>query len=129
MSWDDLPAQPATPSEPAQPAPAPILAKPAASGIRKGIATVMLAAGLLAIGGVAVVNAADPSASPSASPSATDDNGTAPTNDGSAALGRAGRDGRLCPDQGGAGGGGSTDDGTSGSDPSPAPTTVPDSDV
>ena len=124
MSWDDLPAQPAsTPPQPAtMPAPAPTT--PAASGIRKGIGTVLLAAGLLAVGGVAVVSGADPSASPSASPSATDDLGTAPSDDGTTVPGRQGRAGHLCPD--GANGGGSTDDGSGGSEATPAPTTSPD---
>jgi hypothetical protein len=76
-----------------------------------------------------MVSAADPSASPW--PAASDDAGTAPSDDGPAAPQRGARGGdHLCPeDQGNGGGGGSTDDGDGGSEATPAPTTVPDSDV
>src|SRR5436305_9506714 len=43
--------------------------RPLMAGMRRTIATALLAVGLLAVGGVAVVNAADPAASPA--PNAT----------------------------------------------------------
>src|SRR6202008_2158435 len=59
MEWFDQPATPA----PTPPAAAPE-GRTAFGGMKRTVATAMLAVGLLVVGGVAVVNAADPSASP-----------------------------------------------------------------
>jgi hypothetical protein len=68
MDWNDRPAW-----EPAQPAPddpaTSTLSTSAFGGMRRTIATVALVVGLLAVGGTAVVLAADPSGSPA--PNAT----------------------------------------------------------
>ena len=62
-------------------------------GIRRGLITGVLAAGLLVAGGVAAVNAASPDPSASAAPGATQPSGggTAPT------VGPRGGTGHLCP--------------------------------
>jgi hypothetical protein len=110
MDWYDQPA-----TESAQPPPD----EPATSafgGIRRTIATIALAAGLLAVGGTAVVLAADPSTSPAPAattqPSAGTGGSTAPkTHTGN------------CPNMGGSGSrgsGGSTAPSTTGPTSSPA---------
>jgi hypothetical protein len=70
--WDALDQTDAVPTTPDAAAPAPELtvARTWFGGARRGIATALLATGLLLVGGVAAVSAADPSASPA--PSATD---------------------------------------------------------
>jgi hypothetical protein len=152
MSWDDLWTEPArpgvtpgtpgtsrqpdgAPTEPAWSTPvAPVQAKPAMSGLRKGLATALLAAGLLAVGGVAIVNAADPSASPAPSQASPDTNGsgsggtTTPqdpqTSPGQQRQGGAqGRAGHDCPNKGGGSNG--TDSGSNGST-TPNATSSPD---
>ena len=99
-------APPATPARPAN----------RGSGLRRGIAVLTLSIGLLAVGGTAVVMAADPSASPSAS--ATTDDGTSGTNgttDNGTAQG-SGRAGHNCPNEDSTdSGSGATDDGSSAS--------------
>ena len=89
---------------PAAPAPVRI------GGGRRGLATAVLAAGLLVIGGVAAVSAADSSASPA--PDAT----SQPANPGSSAQpdDNSGHERGDCPEDGSNGSGGSdgTDDGT-----------------
>ena len=74
MNWNDEPAQSAE-SPPASSGPAP--APTGIGGLRRSIVVGTLALGLLALGGVAAVSAADPSVSPAPSatttaPSATD---------------------------------------------------------
>lgn len=93
-------------------------------GARRTIATALLAVGLLTVGGVAVVFAADPSATPAPSGAAapsTNGSGTTPsTGTNRAPRGGGGVDGVDCPDKGtgsGSGGGSTTPD------PSQAPTT------
>jgi len=91
-------------TQPASPAPF--------RGMRRGIATALLAGGLLVVGGVAAVSAADPSASPV--PGAT----TQPADPGSSAAPDAANPGHRgnCPDKDGSGSG---TDGSGGSDSSP----------
>ena len=81
-------------------------------GMRRGIATALLAGGLLIVGGVAAVSAADPSASPA--PNAT----SQPADPGSSAAPDAANPGHRgnCPDKDGSGSG---TDGSGGSDTSP----------
>jgi hypothetical protein len=148
MSWDDLWTEPAppgvtpeaprtsphpdgAPTEPAWSTPvAPVHAKPAMSGLRKGLATALLAAGLLAVGGVAIANAADPSTSPAPSQASPDGNGsgsggtTTPqdpqTSPGQPRQGGAqSRAGHLCPNKGG--GSNDSDSGSNGSTTPNAP--------
>lgn len=95
---------------------------PVLGGLRRTAATALLAVGLLVVGGVAVVNAADPSASPA--PNATTQppgggNGTAPGPNrvqGAAPNGQmpAGR-GHDCPNMGGAAPGSQGSGGSGGS--------------
>jgi hypothetical protein len=68
-------------------------------GIRRGVITGVLAAGLLIAGGVAAVNAASPDPSASAAPgiSQPSDGGTAPT------VGPRSGTGHLCPGKGSGG--------------------------
>jgi hypothetical protein len=70
--WDALDQTDAVPTtlDAAAPAPEPAVARTRFGGARRGIATALVAAGLLVVGGVAAVSAADPSASPA--PSATE---------------------------------------------------------
>ncbi len=152
MTWSDQPAnQPAhsppasspfaapdpaanDPAVPASfsPAPTPASAerrgRPFLGGARRTIATALLAVGLLTVGGVAVVFAADPSASPApsgAAAPATDGNGTAPSSGTNRAQrGAAGTDGVDCPDKG-TGGGGSTTPDASQAPSTDEPTTDP----
>jgi hypothetical protein len=124
MSWNDQPAwQPAQPppawepasySPSAEPAvPAPPASSPVFGGIRRTIATVALAVGLLVVGGTAVVLAADPSASPAPNATTAPSGGTTTprTHTGSSAN---------CPNMGGSGSGGSTAPSTTGPSSSPA---------
>lgn len=126
MSWNDQPAsqpdqtdwaraQPAPAWEPASYSPPPAAATtPAAfGGIRRTIATVALAVGLLVVGGTAVVLAADPSASPAPNATTAPSGGTTTprTHTGSSAN---------CPNMGGSGSGGSTTPSTNGPSSSPA---------
>jgi hypothetical protein len=145
MSWDDIwsesTAEGATHPTPLTPADAPAdLAsvtsattpgRPAMTGVRKGLATALLAAGLLVVGGVAIVNAADPSASPAPSQASPDGGSggtspsqTAPRHDRQG--GTQGRQGHLCPNMGGGSNG--SDGGSSGT-PTPNATASPDSGV
>ena len=119
MDWTQPPAwEPAQPP-PAQPAPEPPTgSSPVLGGVRRTIATVVLAVGLLIVGGSAVVMAADPSASPA--PNAT----TQPsTGSGGTTTPRTHTPGSTtdCPNMGGSGSGGSTAPSTTG--PSSSPTT------
>jgi len=120
MDWSDQPAVPAQPLSPSpfaapasySPPPGPGYSTPVETGgrsllggTRRTVATALLAVGLLTVGGVAVVFAADPSATPT--PNATTQpstgggttrpNGQAPTGHGSA----------NCPNMGGSGSRGS----------------------
>ena len=84
MDWND---QPAT-----QPAPTPLVAatesRSAFGGMKRTAATALLAVGLLVVGGVAAVNAADPSTSPAPSAATTQPStGTNGTGNGNAAPG------------------------------------------
>lgn len=110
MEWNDQPAPPET-------------AAGGFGGIRRTVATLVLAAGLLAVGGVAVATAASPDPSASAAPSATSQpssgGSTAPSTGGSTKPStRQGHDGN-CPNMGGNGSGGS------GSPTTPTPSTPP----
>lgn len=79
-------------------------------GIRRTVATALLAVGLVAVGGVAVVNAADPATSPAPNattqPSIGTGGGTtaplAPRSNGTAPSGQRGHG---CPNMGGSGSG------------------------
>ena len=146
MSWEDLSAPPGPSAAPPQGQPvwpdATTAARATAStngfSLRRGFATALLATGLLAIGGVAVVNAADPSTSPSPSEATTPDASVAPDGSGTAPAqtdgsgtqpdrqGRGGHAAGDCPNNGGDQG---TTDGTT-PDPVPSPSsTTDDSDV
>src|SRR6185436_15825028 len=117
MEWFD---------QPVTPAPTPPAAAPehhaALGGVKRTVATAMLAIGLLVVGGVAVVNAADPSASP-APTTTTQPNGSSGTGNGGTTTpgGSAPRShtGGNCPNMGGSGSG----SGSSGSGGSSAPST------
>jgi hypothetical protein len=153
MTWSDQPAREpaapfdaaATPSSwaeassftpPAQPVgwstpPAPPAAqRSATSGLRRNIATAVLAAGLLVVGGAAVAFAADPAGSPA--PSATTPSGGGSTqpaapNGGTQQPGTAphGGTGHNCPNMGGSGSGsgGSSAPSTTGPSSSGTPST------
>jgi hypothetical protein len=116
MEWNDRPAW-----EPAQPPPAEpaTLAAPAAApvfgGIRRTIATAVLAVGLLIVGGTAVAFAADPSASPAPNASSAPANGGGTTRPSHVPGSTA-----NCPNMGGSGSGGSTTPSTTGPTSSPA---------
>jgi hypothetical protein len=106
--WDALDQTDAAPTTWTAPAaPEPTVARPLLSGARRGIATALLAAGLLVVGGVAVVNAADPSPSPSATQPSGPGTSGQPANPNGTHKGN-------CPNMGGSG---------SGSGGSSAPTT------
>ena len=88
MSWEDISATTSAPAvtpetpEFAEPVPTTrVDARPSGGlSLRRGIATALLATGLLVIGGAAVVNAADPSTSPAPSQATSPDgSGTAPS--------------------------------------------------
>ena len=103
MNWDDQPPLSAEPP-------------PAATrigGFRRGIVIGTLSLGLLALGGVAAVSAADPSISPS--PSATTTQPADPGTDDPSATARPKGD---CPKDGSNRGSGDSD-GSGGSDSSP----------
>ena len=102
----------------------------ALGGVKRTVATAMLAVGLLVVGGVAAVNAADPSASADSNAStAPADNGSGGTPGGTQAAPDAsarpqrgaGHAAGDCPDKAGTGSGGSqgsgstTDDGSTSS--------------
>jgi hypothetical protein len=131
MTWSDQPAPtPAPAFDPAPPGstfspstpPAPRAAERwATSGLRRNIATAVLAAGLLVVGGAAVVFAADPS--PSSAPSTTQPSGSGSTQNGSSGSGSGSgqpaapnggthqpgqghaANGKNCPNMGGSGSG------------------------
>ena len=119
--WDALDqtdAEPTTWTAPAAPrptlggapaAPEPAAPRPTLGGARRSIATALLAAGLLIIGGVAVVNAADPSPTPTPSTTQPSDPGTSgqPANPNSGGTQHKGN----CPNMGS--GSGSGDNGGS----------------
>src|SRR3954468_18729669 len=114
MDWYDQPTIQEAPVQPASTAPA----TRSTSGIRRGVITAVLSAGLLIAGGVAVVNAASPDPSASTSPNATQPStngsgGTAPSAQPRAGNGGAGHN---CPQDGSGGTNGSgTDNSGSGS--------------
>lgn len=118
MTWNDQPVQPAQPS-----APAPVPSGRAGLSPARRVATLLLALGLLAVGGGAVAFAADPSASPdpaaTTQPSTGGANGstTAPSTNGQAPADHARGD---CPDKAGTGSGSGSG---SGPDASAAPST------
>jgi hypothetical protein len=108
--WDALDqthAEPTTWTAPA--APEPTASRPFLGGARRGIATALLAAGLLIVGGVAAVNAADPSPSPSATQPSSPGTSGQPANPNQNGTHKG-----NCPNMGGSG---------SGSGGSSAPTT------
>ena len=103
MEWFDQPVTPA----PTPPAAAPE-GRTAFGGVKRTVATAMLAVVLLVVGGVAVVNAADPSAS--AAPNATTQpNGSSGTGNGGTTTPGSGaprsHTGGNCPNMGGSGSG------------------------
>ena len=130
MDWSD---QPAVPAHPSQPSPFPSTAaytpppgtgsvapvetdgRSILSGTRRTVASVVLAVGLLTVGGAAVVFAADPSATPA--PSATTQPSTGGTTrpSGQAPKSHSGAD---CPNMGGSSG--SSGSGGSGTTPAPS---------
>ncbi len=110
MNWDDQPAQPA---QPPPPAPTRI------GGFRRSIVVGTMALGLLVLGGVAAVSAADPSASPS--PSATTGEPSNPGTDDPSSTARPKRD---CPADGsgrGSGGSGTSPDASPDATPEATP--------
>jgi hypothetical protein len=115
MSWEELPAHPELPAQP----PAPT--SPRVGGPRKGLLVGAMALTLLAVGGVAAVSAADPSASP-------EPNATSQPADPGATAQPDGTDHVKgdCPERNGSGGG--SDDGGTDSSPDASPN-ASDSDV
>jgi hypothetical protein len=124
MSWYDDPVAIPTAGPAIEPAPAPgaTAGQHGLGGARRVAATALLAVGLLVLGGVAVVNAADPTGS--AAPNATQPSngngsngsgGTAPTApNGSAPQGQPGGHARGdCPNMGNGSGSGSGSSGGS----------------
>jgi hypothetical protein len=126
MDWTTPSETPPVWAPPETPAPAPeAVTSPASDrlgGMKRTVATALLAVGLLTIGGVAVVNAADAAATPppnattqpstgggTTEPPSPGTNGVTPR--GQAPSGRAGHD---CPNMGGSGSG-SSNPGTGGS--------------
>ncbi|HKG55829.1 MAG TPA: hypothetical protein VKA85_01095, partial [Candidatus Limnocylindrales bacterium] len=81
MDWYD---QPTIQEAPTQPDPTAAAARPV-GGVRRGVITAVLSAGLLIAGGVAVVNAASPDPSASGTPNAT----TQPSDDSGGTGGTA----------------------------------------
>jgi len=127
MDWSDQPAgQPAHSPPAGSPFAAPASYSPAPpatptesrsrlGGARRTMATALLAVGLLTVGGVAVVFAADPSATPAPSGAAapsTDGGGTAPSTGTTRPQrqGGAAHDAADCPDKGAGSGTGTTPD-------------------
>jgi hypothetical protein len=116
MDWFDQPAAPVQPSPDSTPSRRRLTLGPA----RRGAATLLLALGLLAIGGGAVVFAADPSTSPAPSTTAQPSTGTrggTTTPSQPNGSGRTDHSSVNCPNKGGSGNGGST-----------APSTAPSTD-
>jgi hypothetical protein len=113
--------------EPFTSPPAPEAAPRRLSGTRRAIASVLLTAGLLAVGGTAVALAADPSVSPAPSTSTQPSSGgTGAPSTGTPSTGDpAGRgshaNGKDCPNLGGSTGSG----GSGGQQGSPATPTTP----
>jgi len=117
-------------------APQPVPGPTHLSFSRRAAATALLVVGLFAVGGTAVVMAADPSASPAPSTSAqpsTGGSGTSPstgTNPGSGGTtnpsGRPNHaNGQDCPDKGAGTGGSSGSSGSSGTQTAPSTPTTP----
>ena len=106
--WDALDQTDAVPTTWTAPtAPQPAAPRQALGGARRSIATALLAAGLLIVGGVAVVNAADPSPTPSATQPSGPGTSGQPANPNSGGTQHKGN----CPNMGtgsGSGGGGSS---------------------
>jgi hypothetical protein len=104
--WDALDQTDAEPTTWTAPAPPePTASRPLLGGARRGIATALLAVGLLVVGGVAVVNAADPSPTPAPTTTQPSNPGTS----GQPANPNGGQHKGNCPNMGGSsGGGGST---------------------
>lgn len=117
MSWDELPALPAQPAQPSPPT------SPRVGGPRKGMLVGAMALTLLAVGGVAAVSAADPSASPAP-------NGTSEPADPGASAQPDGTDRQKgdCPEDRNGSDDGSNGDGGSESSPDATPN-ASDSDV
>jgi hypothetical protein len=122
--WDALDQTDAVPTTtwtaPADPEPVP--ARAWFGGARRGIATALLAVGLLVVGGVAAVNAADPSASPAPNATQPSDGGSSgqPANPNSGSG--EGHQRGDCPADGSGSGNGSS----GGSGTTPAPVASPD---
>ena len=114
MDWSDQPAAPAQPPPGPSFAPAPWFSpapaveaevtgdRPLLGGVRRTVATALLAVGLLTVGGVAVVFAADPSASPAPNATTQPSTGGGTTRPNGQAP--AGHSGVNCPNMGGSGG-------------------------
>jgi hypothetical protein len=104
--WDALDQTDAVPTTWTAPtAPQPAAPRQALGGARRSIATALLAAGLLIVGGVAVVNAADPSPTPSTTQPSGPGTSGQPANPNSGGTQHKGN----CPNMGtgsGSGGGG-----------------------
>jgi hypothetical protein len=151
MDWSDQPAGQPAHSPPADsPFAAPASFSPSTAsdtseargrstrgGARRTIATALLAVGLLTVGGVAVVLAADPSATPApsgATTPSTDGNVTAPGTGTTRPQRGAGTDGVApdgikapCPDKAGTGSGTTPDASAAPATPTtPDPTVTPD---
>jgi len=135
MDWSDQPAVPAKPpfqsspfAPPASYSPAPATAasetgeRPLLGGVRRTVATAVLAVGLLTVGGVAVVLAADPSASPA--PNATTQPSTGGGTTRPSGQAPAHHNGVNCQNMGGSGGSG-TAPGSSAAPSTNAPTSSP----
>jgi hypothetical protein len=103
--WDALDQTDAEPTWTTPAAPELTASRPLLAGARRGIATALLAAGLLVVGGVAAVNAADPSPSPSATQPSSPGTSGQPANPNTSGGQHKGN----CPNAGGStGSGGST---------------------
>jgi len=117
MDWTQPPAW-----EPAQPPPVPSAPEPSTGsapvlgGVRRTIATVVLAVGLLIVCGSAVVMAADPSASPAPNATTQPSNGTGGTTTPRTHTGN-------CPNMGTNGSGGSSAPSTTNPSSSPSSNT------
>jgi hypothetical protein len=119
MDWSDQPAVPAHPSQPSPFASTAAFTPPPGtgsaalaetgsrsilSGTRRTVASVVLAIGLLTVGGAAVVFAADPSATPAPSATTQPSTGGGTTRpSGQAPMSHTGAD---CPNMGGSSGSG-----------------------
>jgi hypothetical protein len=150
MDWSDQPAgQPAHSPPAGSPFAAPASVSPPAvaaaspesparstlGGARRTVATALLAVGLLTVGGVAVVFAADPSATPAPSAATTPSTqgGTSAPDAGTTRPQRGGPNGTApdgtkgdCPDKGTGSGSGTTPDASAApTTPTPDPTVTP----